>query len=564
MIKKWFVISYLLVQCIFAQKNTYPTDFGLPMETPVALSANFGELRNNHFHSGIDLKTLEQEGLKVHSVADGYVSRIKISHYGYGKALYITHPNGYTTVYGHLKEFSPKIEAIVKQQQYAKKTFEVELFPKASELSVSKGELIALSGNTGGSGGPHLHFEYRDTKTEHIINPFCFGIDKEVKDSRKPAIIKVFGYPLDDNSTINQSENRIEIQLKQKGDGSYIAQTVEAKGKVGFGIDSYDLTDENWNRKGLYHVQSILNGDPLFEYKFDTFSFDESRYINAFIDYQHYIESKDRIQKLFIDNTNKLSVIKNKPNNGHIEIKPNLNYTNTLLIKDYHGNTTEVTIPIVFSDKKAVITKQKSKTGYLIQSAIDNSLSQEYVSVFMPTDCFYSDFYFDFEVKNGIAKIHHNQVPVHKNITITFDITSKTKEERKGLFIASLESNKWTYNTSKIKGNKISVNVKLLGDYKLDYDTTPPIISKLSFQKSEVLTNNSKISVTIIDTQSGIDSYFATVNDQWILMEYDYKTDLLSGNLSDITLSKGSHQFKIIVTDKLGNTSELQMPFIIN
>ena len=158
-------------------QNNYPQNyFANPLEVPLVLSGSFAELRSNHFHSGLDIKTQQREGLKVLASADGFVSRIKIAHFGYGKALYITHPNGYTTVYGHLQKFSPEIEAYIKKQQYEKESFEVELFPSAETLIVTKGNLVAYSGNTGGSGGPHLHFEIRD-KEERPMNPMLFGID---------------------------------------------------------------------------------------------------------------------------------------------------------------------------------------------------------------------------------------------------------------------------------------------------------------------------------------------------------------------------------------------------
>ena len=168
-----YFILFLLFSALCSAQNIYPTDyFSPPLDITLVAAGTFGELRNNHFHSGIDIKTQQREGLKVYSTADGYISRIKVSHFGYGKALYITHPNGYTTVYAHLQKFSEEIEAYVKKQQYAKESFEIELFPNTEELPAKNNTVIAYSGNTGGSGGPHLHYEVRIN--HNAVNPINY------------------------------------------------------------------------------------------------------------------------------------------------------------------------------------------------------------------------------------------------------------------------------------------------------------------------------------------------------------------------------------------------------
>ncbi len=222
--------------------STYPTNyFRKPLNIPLVLSGTFGELRTNHFHAGLDLKTQQKEGLNVYSAAQGFISRIKISHWGYGKALYITHPNGYTTVYAHLQKFNKRIEAYIKKQQYKKESYEVHVFPSSSELPVSKDEIIAFSGSTGGFVGPHLHFEIRNTKTEKPINPLFFGI--QVYDSKKPRVNSLIGYALDLNSHINQLNIPTQLTYKKLKNGDYLADKIVAFGQIGFGINAYDQLD---------------------------------------------------------------------------------------------------------------------------------------------------------------------------------------------------------------------------------------------------------------------------------------------------------------------------------
>jgi murein DD-endopeptidase MepM/ murein hydrolase activator NlpD len=227
-------------------QNEYPKDyFKSPLDIKLNLSGSFGELRSNHFHTGLDFKTNQKENLKVYAAADGYISRIKISSFGYGKAIYVTHPNGYTTVYGHLNQGSSKIQDYIKMSHYKEKAFEIELFLKPDELVVKQGEMIALSGNSGGSGGPHLHFEIRDTKSEKPINPLLFGFDLMINDTSEPVVSTLMAYPVGENSVVNKSQEPLAINFTKQPDGTFLADKVLVSGAVGFGINAYDMFDFN-------------------------------------------------------------------------------------------------------------------------------------------------------------------------------------------------------------------------------------------------------------------------------------------------------------------------------
>ncbi|HWR94926.1 MAG TPA: M23 family metallopeptidase, partial [Flavobacterium sp.] len=305
---------------IFAQVN-YPTDyFRPPLDIPMQLSGNFGELRPNHFHAGFDFKTLQKEGLEVHAVADGYVSRIKISTFGNGKTIYITHSNGYTSVYGHLQRATDAIEDFIKKTHYEEQSFEIEKYLKPGELVVTKGQIIGLSGNTGASEGPHLHFEFRDNITENIINPMLFGFDKFLKDTKKPIVYAVYAYPIDNESMVNQSKRPLLLNLVLQKDGAYLGDQVVANGRIGFGINTFDYDDVSFNKNGVYKVQTFYNGNPNFGYQFDTYSFDEMRYINALIDYPMYKKTQQRVQKLFMKSPYNFSIIKTDATNGVVNV----------------------------------------------------------------------------------------------------------------------------------------------------------------------------------------------------------------------------------------------------
>ena len=341
---KYSFLILFIAQLSFSQAE-YPQDyFRNPIDVPLVLAGNFAELRSNHFHSGLDIKTQNREGLNVYAAAQGYVSRIKVSHYGYGKALYITHPNGYTTVYAHLKKYAPKIEAFIKQLQYQKESFEVEVFPSPEVLTIDKDEIIAFSGNTGGSSAPHLHFEVRDN-IERPINPMLFGID--IKDTRTPTVFKIYAYAKDENSYVNNTNHKAELRLIPDKNGNFSVENIKAFGNIGFGISSTDKQDLANNNNGVYNIQTFFNGTKNIEIDFRRFSFDETRHINRFTDYEIFKTKKLWIQKLFVESGNLLSLFKDVKDEGYLNIEDNTSSVYKIKIQDFKGNETWVTIPII-------------------------------------------------------------------------------------------------------------------------------------------------------------------------------------------------------------------------
>ena len=301
-----FTILLSFASIINSSQESYPQNyFTKPLDNTLILSGNFGELRSNHFHSGIDIKTQKKEGLAVYSSADGSVSRVKISHGGFGKALYIDHPNGFTTVYGHLKNFSEKIEDYVKKIQYEKKMYEVDLYLNKKDLVVKQNEIIAFSGNTGGSTGPHLHYEIRSSANQKPLNPLLFGLN--VDDSKRPEIKSIYLY---NNLDLNnyRSINPNKLNLKKVNDSIYITSEAFVENKFGFGVNIFDRQDLANNKNGVYKILSFVDNNLVSSIKFDAFSFEESILINTLIDYKHYSQTKEKIIKLFKTKGNKLSI----------------------------------------------------------------------------------------------------------------------------------------------------------------------------------------------------------------------------------------------------------------
>jgi murein DD-endopeptidase MepM/ murein hydrolase activator NlpD len=546
---------------VFAQVD-YPKDyFRSPLDIPMQLSGNFGELRPNHFHAGFDLRTQQKEGLKVYAVADGYVSRIKISTFGNGKTIYINHPNGYTSVYGHLKMANGEIENYIKKTHYKEQSFEIEMFFKPNEMVVKKGDIIAFSGNTGASEGPHLHFEFRDTKTEFIINPMLFGYDKFLKDTKKPVVSGVYVYPLDSKTTVNHSKRPLLLNVSLQKDGTYLSDKVVANGTIGFGISAYDTDDVSFNNNGVYKVQSFYNGKPNFGYEFNTYSFDEMRYINALIDYSRYKKMQQRVQKLFMKNPYNLSIIQADENKGVLQVTPNLASLYRIEVSDFFGNKKTIAIPIQYDLLSTTISPEPVQSNYFVKANKDSNFALANMSVFFPAGTFYEDFDLNFDVKNDTLFLHDDTVPAHTNFTVSIEDTKSTEAQREKMFIGRIEGKKINYNPTYRKDSIFNTKVKILGKYTLVSDTVAPKISMPIPVEGKWISEQKTIQLSIYDDVSGIKSYNGYLNGKWVLFEYDNKTRKLTHYFSDGIAVDGANDLKVVVIDNVGNSTTFETRF---
>ena len=553
---RFSVLALLFCHIIFAQIQ-YPKDyFDPPLDIPMQLSGNFGELRPNHFHAGFDLKTNQREGLNVYAVAEGYVSRIKISTFGNGKCIYITHPNGYTSVYGHLQTTLGEIQDYVSQTHYKEKAFEIEMFPKPGELPVTKGQLIALSGNTGSSEGPHLHFEIRDTKSEFVINPMFFGYDKKLTDTKKPTISSLYVYPMD-NTTVNQSKQPLLLNLSLQKDGTYLAGKVKANGKIGFGINAVDFDNVSGNKNGVFNVSTFVNGNQNYNYQFNTYSFDEMRYINALIDYPRYKKSGQRVQKLFMKTPFALSIIKTDSLRGIIPVEPNLASTYRIEVSDYFGNLNAITVPIEFDTETPVVNEVPETSKYFINVNKDYNFEKDNMSVFFPAGTFYDNFNLNFDVKNNKIYIHDDVVPVHSNFTITIKDSTYSEALRDKVFIGRGGS----YIATTRKNDVFTAKSKTLGQFGLVLDTIAPVIKIAKPIEGKWISDMKAIQFTIGDSGSGIKSYNGYLNGDWVLFEYDNKTRKITHKFDDTLLAEGANDLKIEVIDNVGNSAIFETHF---
>ncbi len=553
-------IKFLVVVLFFnqlASQEITKDYFASPMDIPIILSGTYGELRNNHFHAGIDIKTQGRTGLPVKASADGYIARINVNEFGYGKVLYINHPNGFQTVYAHLEGFSPEIERYIKNIQYQKESYVVQDFPEAKKLSVKKGEIIGFSGNTGSSGGPHLHFEIRDAKAQPM-NPLLFGFD-EIKDDIPPRINGIWVYSLDEESQVNGIQVRQRLNLTNTGEHTFKSDKLTAFGKIGFGVSTDDQLNKAVNRNGIYKITTKLNGQEYFEIKFDKFSFGETRYINQLIDYGYAKEHKTNIQKLYAKEK-PVQIYNSTLGDGVLNLR-NLNTTYQYLIhvEDFAGNKKEIIIPIEVDSIKITQPKITTTTPYFVQAKAATAFEDKNVDIYFPKGSVYEDTYLTIQFHQDAIDLHDYRTPIHAKPSLGFDISHLSEDFQQKAYIANVMP--WgakNYVASKKTKDRLSAQISQFGRYEIAFDKTPPTIKAKNFRNKQWMSDYRFLTVEIEDAESGIDSYRATVNGKFMLMEYEYKDKTLTYDFNDGIFEDGKNELKIVVRDKVGNTSTFE------
>ena len=557
--KNLLIVLFLSGTSAIGQDNIPSNYFSNPLDIPLLLAGSFGELRNNHFHSGLDIKTQQREGIAVYAPADGYVKRVKVAHYGYGKALYIQHPNGYTTVYAHLKEYAQPISDYIKKNQYEKETYEIELFPLSKELIITKGDIIGYTGNTGSSGGPHLHYEIRDSSSRPM-NPLLFGM--EIPDTKNPLVNAVFVYPMETTAHVNTFKKRVKLRLTRQKDGSFKSENVLALGKIGFGISLDDQQNGASNKNGVYQIKTTFNGQETFGIRFEKFSFDETRYLNRYIDYAYYKQNRQRIQKLFREKNNPLSIIRSEVDNGYVTVEDNFTSVYTIEATDYKGNKTTVHIPVKGMENAALETPLKNDPKDYVYSNEVSSFTKGKFTIYLPANSLYEDTALDIQVRGDTLMLHSDIVPIHKNITISVDASTYSNKDKEKLFLGRLNAKGVpAYNLTYRQKDKLSARTRTFGTYMLISDTTAPKIKASNFKPDTWISNNKTLQLTVVDDLSGIHSYKATLNGKFILMEYNFKKNVLIYDFSDKITDATENNLKLIVEDNVGNSATFEANF---
>jgi hypothetical protein len=566
---KYLIYSILFINTLY---NT-PKDrtiFRPPVTIPVLLSSNFGELRIDHFHSGIDIKTQGETGKEVVAAADGYIYRISVSPGGFGNALYVKHPSGYSTVYAHLDRFTPEVESYVRAQQYEKQSFLVTLFPAKEKFPVKQGQLIAYSGNSGSSGGPHLHYEIRESDSEKPVNPLLFVTG--ASDNISPVIEKIVVYPLSSNSYINDHRNNLKIAAKG-GQGRYSLSTdkeIVISGSTGFGIKSYDLLSGSPNKCAVYSIELKIDSTTIYKYVMDDFPFTDSRYVNAHIDYETFMKENTYIERAFVLPNDRLENYSNLVNRGAFNFKDNKKHSVLFIISDISGNKSRLAFQVrSTTERPAGLSSPETSSRKMMPYEKANKFSTEDVSVNIPSGALYDTLWFSYKRNSGtpvmlsdLHSVHNKLTPLQKAITLSIKPTRVPKGMESKMLIVQLNDNmsKRACPSTWADGF-LKADVLNFGDYYIGMDTIPPHVSATGISGAN-LTGKKEIRIRISDDFSGIKSYEPAIDGKWALFEYDPKNSVLIYKFDPKYIVKGkSHSLSLKVFDNVNNESNFSSDF---
>ncbi|MEI6274854.1 MAG: M23 family metallopeptidase [Prolixibacteraceae bacterium] len=561
-----FVLFFIL-NPLFGQVNK-ASDYGSPLKIPFSFSGGFGELRKNHFHTGLDFRTSGQTGIPVYAVREGSVARISVSPYGYGHALYLIHSDGRTTVYGHLSRYSPKIEEYLLEQQYRLKQFAVDLNIPVGLIPFHKGEIIAWSGNTGGSGGPHLHFEIRDTQSEKPQNPLFFL--SGIRDKSSPRITSLFLYPLTESSHVNKSRNKMRIETISANRMTKIKNQapIEVFGDIGLGIQTDDDFDGAGFKCGIYSAELIADQKHIFSFTLDDLAFDMGRYVNSHIDYEEMMKNKRWIHRLYLQPGNQMEIYKTDSNRGILKLTDGKVHSIKIVVTDAFNNANIFTFNLL-SKNIALPIRKLDFTEHFHQNE-ENEVTTDDVKIKIPKGALYDELNFVYRTSikenskySATHHIHNQYVPVH----IPYYLSIKThnipfKYQTKAMVVSLSQSGSPSSIGGEYKDGWLTAHPRSFGDFAVLLDTIPPSIHSVGIKADKTLTDPRKIEFKISDNLSGIEMYQGEIDGNWVLFEYDAKTDSLVYTFDKKRLVSGKmHTLLLKIGDERKNVTDYKSTF---
>lgn len=528
----------------YAQQPDKDAHFELPFDFPIYFSGNFGELRSNHFHGGLDFKTQGVSGKKVFALADGYISRIRVNH-GSGYVLDVVYDNGYTTINRHLSAFVGEIARLIEEKQYEEESWEVEIIPQKNQYRVKCGEVIAISGNTGYSYGPHLHLDMFETITDDYIDPLPFFLDRVV-DKVAPKALGMMLFPQRGKGVVNNSQSIQQLPLNNK-------KEVTAWGEIGVGIRAYDYMNGVHNRYGVKTVILEVDGVETFRSEVNRYRYDENLYINSWTHGQY--------MKSFIEPGNKLSMLHAKNGNrGLITINEERPYQFVYTLIDAFGNTSKVRFTI--QGKRSEIAPIQHRSKYHFKWDKVNVLHDPGIALIVPRGLLYDDAYLNYEVRadsNDIAftyQLHDTSVPLHDYCNLSIGLRHKPLADSTKYYVASVSAKgKKSHVGGYYYQGKMHARIRSLGTYTVAIDTIPPIITPLAPHR---WVRNGRVVLKAKDEESGVKHYRATINGEYILLG---KPNAVNGNLVYVIDKKrikpaDEYLLEVVVTDACGNEAK--------
>ncbi|MBT3684602.1 MAG: M23 family metallopeptidase [Cryomorphaceae bacterium] len=525
-------------------------DFHTPIDAPFDLSGTFGEFRSR-FHTGIDFKSRGVQGQKIFSIEDGYISRIEVNNYGYGKVIYIDHLNGFTSVYAHLKNFNPELDEYIKSELYKSKRNSIKKFPKTNQLRINKGEVIGYSGNTGRSFGPHLHFEIRDTKSQDAINPLMFNYT--YKDDERPIIRGL--YIINENNSLVRN-SPIRKKVKKINDSTYTVDDFEYNGKIGIGLDIYDIQYKNlYNQNGVYKVELFIDSILKYSYKMDKIKFSENHYKKIMYDYLSLAQKNKKVLKIYTPRNSDLSFLKNNKFNGIINSDSIRDNSLLVRVSDWNGNSSSIKFNLKANDS---ISRRSSYNGIEILTNQNYTLNKNSSIIEIGKNTFYDDLLMNISYQSDTLNLGKEKDPFRSSIRIKLPHKISDTLELRQSFVGKIINGKISYISSKKNKSYIYANTSSLGEYIISKDTLKPDIKPINFKNNSNIKVKNTLKLRLKDDLSGIKNYSSYFNGNWALFEYEPKSNMIFHNLSDGIIKDGENKLIIKYEDGVGNKGVYQ------
>ncbi|MCS2725140.1 M23 family metallopeptidase [Bacteroides uniformis] len=539
------------VQSGYAQEtDTDKPSFIPPFDFPITFSGNFGEIRANHFHGGLDFKTGGTIGKPVRALADGYISRIRVTH-GSGYVLDVAYDNGYSTINRHLSAFVGDVARRVEDLQYEKESWEVEITPEPDEYPVKAGQIIALSGNTGYSFGPHLHLDMIETATDEYIDPLPFFMNK-VKDKTAPRAEGIMLFPQPGKGVVEGKQTRRAFP-------AHPTKPITAWGLIGAGIRAYDYMDGVQNKYGVKTVILEVDGEEVFRSTVDRFAYEENRYINSWTHGQY--------MKSFIEPGNRLRMLQaSNGNRGLVEINEERPYRFVYTLSDALGNTSKVRFTV--QGQKTTIAPVEHREKYALKWDKVNYLQEPGLELVIPKGMLYDDVLLNYSVRadsGDIAftyQLNDTRIPMHNACDLRIGLRRRPVEDVTKYYVAGVTARGGKYRIGgKYEDGVMKVRIRDLGTYTVAVDTVPPVITPVNQAQWG---RTGKIIFKAKDKETGINTYRGTIDGKYALFG---KPNSISGNLVCELDPKhvekgGKHVVEMTVTDGCGNRTTEQFDFV--
>ena len=557
--KKILLLIFItfITSVLYAQQEAFG-DFVLPVNFQIQLSGNFSEPRASHFHSGIDIRTYA-DGKPLYALADGYVSRILVSPYGYGHALYIDYENGYRSVYGHISEFADEIETYTKNIQYEKESFRIDVNLSPLDLPVKKGQLVAYSGNTGQSGGPHLHFEIRDASTDISLN--TIGKYIKLSDNTPPEASSVVVYPQSANSSVAGTVEKQMSALTKITNGSYrLNNPIYAKGKIGIGVEYCDRMTGSNNRYGAKQVDLFVNGKKTYTSIFDKVDFEKQSTKNSCFDFNYYVSDSKYVQKLFVEPNNDLDIYSNLVNNGSLNIGINDSAKIQIKITDFNGNVSNINFTVLSDSAKNINFHNEKKLKW----NKENNLEVDGCRVAIDSATLFDDR----EVKltksgnkkySPIFMLGDETEAVKKSFSISISDSLVPQRNLPKAFVCREIKGKTNYLTTISDNGWLTAKTNRFGRFFVLIDTVAPTIKPVVI--SSDMTGKKYMEFKITDNLSGVNTYNIYINGKWVLGEYEPKKSSLRYYFDSRLPKAETYKLKVVVGDNVKNEAVYEYEF---